>query len=166
LRAVFDTNVLISAFVFPGGAPESAHRAALSGRVTLVTSPPLLAGLARVLADRFGWEEAMVETPVRQVARIGTVVRPADTLSMIEQDPNHESRPRAREAQPTSSCRETVASSGSGRGKGSGSSEALHFDDPWNAHICPHAEGAVSAGQRGVPNPLGLNHTERGRRVF
>lgn len=88
MRAVFDTNVLISAFVFPGGAPESAYRAALSGRVTLVTSPPLLAGLARVLADRFGWEEAMVETPVRQVARIGTVVRPADTLSMIEQDPN------------------------------------------------------------------------------
>ena len=80
--------------------------------------------------------------------------------------PERRSRPRAREAQPTSSCRETVTSSGSGRGKGSGSSEALHFDDPWKAHICPHAKGAVSAGQRGVPNPLGLNHTERGRRVF
>lgn len=88
MRVVFDTNVLISAFVFPGGAPESAYRAALSGRVTLVTSPPLLAELARVLADKFGWEEAMVEAAVGQVARIGTVVRPRDTLSVIELDPD------------------------------------------------------------------------------
>lgn len=88
MRVVFDTNVLISAFVFPGGAPESAYRAALSGRVTLVTSPPLLVELARVLADKFGWEEAMVEAAVGQVARIGTVVRPRDTLSVIELDPD------------------------------------------------------------------------------
>lgn len=87
MRVVFDTNVLISAFVFPGGAPESAYRAALSGRITLVTSPPLLAELGRVLADKFGWEDAMVETAIGQVARIGTVVRPRDTLSVIEQDP-------------------------------------------------------------------------------
>jgi predicted nucleic acid-binding protein len=96
LRAVFDTNVLISAFVFPGGAPESAYRAALSGRVTLVTSPPLLAGLARVLADRFGWEKAMVETPVRQVARIGRlsrhhrVGRPSPLRArVVGRDPDH-----------------------------------------------------------------------------
>ena len=87
MRVVFDTNVLISAFVFPGGAPESAYRAALSGRITLVTSPPLLAELGRVLTDRFGWEDAMVEGAIAQVARIGTVVRPRDTLSVIEQDP-------------------------------------------------------------------------------
>lgn len=87
MRVVFDTNVLISAFVFPGGAPESAYRAALSGRITLVTSPPLLAELGRVLADKFGWEDAMVETAIGQVARIGTVVRPRATLSVIEQDP-------------------------------------------------------------------------------
>ena len=87
MRVVFDTNVLISAFVFPGGAPETAYRAALSGRITLVTCPPLLAELGRVLADRFGWEDAMVEGAIAQVARIGTVVRPRDTLSVIEQDP-------------------------------------------------------------------------------
>jgi hypothetical protein len=108
-----------------------------------------------VLADRFGWEEAMVETPVRQVARIATVVRPADTLSLIEQDPNDDRvLEAAREAQPTSSCRETVTSSGSGRGKGSGSSEALHFDDPWNAHICPDAEGTFPQVREGYRIPL------------
>lgn len=43
MRAVFDANVLISAFIFPGGAPEAAYRAAIERRVQLVTSPALLA---------------------------------------------------------------------------------------------------------------------------
>jgi putative PIN family toxin of toxin-antitoxin system len=88
LRIVFDTNVLISAFVFPGGAPESAYRAVLSGTITLVTSPSLLAEFARVLADKFGWEDGVIETAVGQVARIGTIVRPTDTLSVIDRDPD------------------------------------------------------------------------------
>lgn len=88
MRVVFDTNVLISAFVFTGGAPEAAYRAALSGRIVLVTSPALLAELARVPADKFGWDDVMVETAVRQAARIGTVVRPRDTVSVFHRDPN------------------------------------------------------------------------------
>jgi len=87
LRAVLDTNILISAFVFPGGAPEAVYRAALEGRFELVTSPPLLAELGRVLEDRFGWEGSMAEAAVAQVARIGTVVRPRQAVSVIEQDP-------------------------------------------------------------------------------
>jgi uncharacterized protein len=87
VRVVFDTNVLISAFVFPGGAPESAYRAALSGRVSLVTSPALLAEFGRMLSDKFGWEGPMVEAAIGQVARVGTVVRPGSTISVIEQDP-------------------------------------------------------------------------------
>jgi putative PIN family toxin of toxin-antitoxin system len=87
VRAVFDTNVLISAFVFPGGAPEFAYRAALSDRVTLITSPPLLAEFGRVLGEKFGWEDHMVEAAVSQVVRIGTVVRPAARLSVIDDDP-------------------------------------------------------------------------------
>jgi putative PIN family toxin of toxin-antitoxin system len=88
VRAVLDTNILISAFVFPGGAPEAVYRAALEGRLDLVTSPPLLAELGRVLADKFGWEGPMAEAAVAQVARIGTVVRPRRAISVIEEDPS------------------------------------------------------------------------------
>jgi putative PIN family toxin of toxin-antitoxin system len=87
VRAVFDTNVLISAFVFPGGPPEFAFRAALSGRIALITSPPLLAEFGRVLGQKFGWEDEMVEAAVGQVARIGAVVRPATRVSVINEDP-------------------------------------------------------------------------------
>jgi len=87
VRAVLDTNILISAFVFPGGAPEAVYRAALEGRLEIVTSPPLLAELGRVLGDKFGWEGAMAEAAVAQVARIASVVRPRSTVSVVEQDP-------------------------------------------------------------------------------
>jgi putative PIN family toxin of toxin-antitoxin system len=88
LRVVLDTNILISAFIFPGGPPESAYRAALDGRVELVTSPPLLAELGRVLTDKFGWEPALAAAAVAQVARIAMVVRPEEQLEVVLEDPD------------------------------------------------------------------------------
>ena len=88
LRVVLDTNILISAFIFPGGPPEAVVRAALDGRVELVTSPPLLAELGRVLADKFGWEPPLAAEAVTQVARIATVVRPDDRVQVVLDDPD------------------------------------------------------------------------------
>ncbi|HXF73182.1 MAG TPA: putative toxin-antitoxin system toxin component, PIN family [Actinomycetota bacterium] len=87
MRAVLDTDVLVSAFIFPGGAPEAAYRAAIEGRVELVTSPPLLAELGRVLSEKFGWEEGRVEEALAQVIRIGTLVRPRRALAVVRADP-------------------------------------------------------------------------------
>jgi putative PIN family toxin of toxin-antitoxin system len=87
LRVVLDTNILISAFVFPGGIPETVYRAALERRITLITSPPLLAELGRVLQDKFGWDPMRSEDAVAQVARIGEVVRPIETIDTIAEDP-------------------------------------------------------------------------------
>lgn len=88
MKVVLDTNILISAFVFPGGPPEDVFRAALEGRIELVTSPPRLAELGRVLSSKFGWEPSVAEEAVAQVARIGTVVRPEETLAEIAEDPD------------------------------------------------------------------------------
>ncbi len=87
MKAVVDTNVLISAFVFPGGSPEAVYRLALVGAFDLVTSPPLLLELGRILQQKFQWEPTMAEDAVRQVARIGTIVEPATSVSDIEDDP-------------------------------------------------------------------------------
>ena len=88
MRVVFDTNILISAFVFPGGAPEYAYRAAIQGDIELVTSPVLLAKFARVLSEKFRWDPRMVEEAVSQVARIGTVARPVEEVAVVEADPD------------------------------------------------------------------------------
>lgn len=87
MKVVLDTNVLISAFLFPGGTPEAVYRLALEGRVELVTSRPLLAELGRVLSAKFGWEDGVVEEAVAQVARIGTVVEPREAVAVVGNDP-------------------------------------------------------------------------------
>jgi putative PIN family toxin of toxin-antitoxin system len=88
LSVVLDTNILISAFIFPGGPPEAVYRAVLDGRVELVTSPPLLAELGRVLADKFGWEPSLGAEAVAQVARIAIVVRPEERVEVVLDDPD------------------------------------------------------------------------------
>lgn len=87
MRVVADTNVLVSAFVFPGGAPEEVYRQAIQGRIRLVTSRALLAELGRVLADKFGWEPGPIEAVVSQVATIGEVVVPVENVSEVREDP-------------------------------------------------------------------------------
>lgn len=87
MRVVLDTNILVSAFNFPGGAPETVFRLALEDRIDLVISPPLLAELGRVLAEKFQWEPSHVEEAVTQLAEIGIVVHPARKVRVVRDDP-------------------------------------------------------------------------------
>jgi uncharacterized protein len=88
VKVVIDTNVLVSALVFPGGAPEQVYRLGIEGRITLVTSPPLLAELGRVLTDKFGWQDDYVGAAVAQLVRIGEIVEPVERISVIADDPD------------------------------------------------------------------------------
>lgn len=88
MRVVFDTNVLVSALNFPGGAPEAAYRLVLERRIDLVTSPTPLAELARVLADKFGWDGARVQDAISQVIRLATVLTPTRVVTEILEDPS------------------------------------------------------------------------------
>ena len=87
MRAVLDTNVLISAFVFPGGKPEAVYRLALEGRLEIGTSRPLLAEFGRVLEQKFGWDPDHVEAAVAQMTRIAMVVEPSEVVQVIAADP-------------------------------------------------------------------------------
>lgn len=88
MRVVLDTNVLISAYIFPGGRPEAVYRLVLQGgELELVTSRPLLAEFGRVLETRFGWEPSKSEEAVAQIARLADVVEPAEEVAVIAEDP-------------------------------------------------------------------------------
>lgn len=87
MRAVLDTNVVVSALIFPGGPPEAVFRLALEGRIQHITSRPLLVELGRVLVAKFGWERGRAEEAVAQLARMGEVVAPTETLREIKDDP-------------------------------------------------------------------------------
>ncbi len=86
MRVVFDTNVLVSALIFPGGAPEAVYRLVIEGRVELITSRTLLAELGTVLEAKFGWDPARVEQTVAQLARIATLIEPTTAIADIVDD--------------------------------------------------------------------------------
>jgi putative PIN family toxin of toxin-antitoxin system len=88
VRVVLDTNVLISAFQFPGGAPEAVYRLSLEARIELVTSRSLLAEFGRVLTTKFGWEERRAEEAVGQIVRMAMIVDPSDKVAEIVADPS------------------------------------------------------------------------------
>ena len=76
----------------PRAAESQAISQEVSQRVERIRSLPRmvewqLAEFGRVLGDKFSWENHMVEAAVAQVARIGTVVRPKMSVSVIGDDP-------------------------------------------------------------------------------
>jgi putative PIN family toxin of toxin-antitoxin system len=87
MKAILDTNVLISAYVFPGGKPEAVYRLALEGRLEIGTSRTLLAEFGRVLGQKFSWIPDRVEAAVAQMTRIATVVEPSEVVWVVMADP-------------------------------------------------------------------------------
>lgn len=90
-RVVLDPAVLVSAVISPAGNPAVLWRAVRDQRIEIITSPQLLAELARVLARpkfrRYATVEE-VEAFVAEVARYGiSLPDPADPAP-VSRDPN------------------------------------------------------------------------------
>ncbi|MBO8129160.1 MAG: putative toxin-antitoxin system toxin component, PIN family [Peptococcaceae bacterium] len=85
LRAVLDTNVLISGLVFPGGIPDKIIRYAIYGRYKLITSPFILTELDRILRNKFGLPVENVKTMVEVVENSAAlIINPKIRLSLIK----------------------------------------------------------------------------------
>ena len=87
-RTVFDSNVLISAFRFPGSISEKAFTLCLSGAATLITSPTILEEVEEVLRRKFGLDAksaAAVSTFVRTASEL---VEPQVTIDAVKADPD------------------------------------------------------------------------------
>lgn len=81
VRVVADTNTVVSAFLW-GGPPAAILAAAREGRITLFTSPMLLAELEDVLSrEKFAERITRVGSSVAQILAgyraLVTIVRPA-----------------------------------------------------------------------------------------
>lgn len=95
-RAVFDTNVFVSAYAF-GGKPAQLMRAAIASDIVLVTSPMILAELARVLADKLAFDSREVEDVLGQIVRVAEIVRPISRIELISDEPDNRVLECARE---------------------------------------------------------------------
>jgi uncharacterized protein len=87
VKAVFDTNILISA-IFWRGSPYRCLLAAQAGLVNLYLSPPILAELVRVLQVKFQLSLEQIEEVVAVVRGAASVVEITGTVHVVSDDPS------------------------------------------------------------------------------
>ena len=87
MRAVFDTNILVSA-VFWRGGPYRCLLAAQAGIVELILSEPILSEFHRVLSGKFNLTPGQVEDNLAAMRATATFVTIAGTLHVVSDDPD------------------------------------------------------------------------------
>lgn len=81
-RVVLDTNIFFSAYGY-GGKPARLVAAALDEGFELMTSPAIMAELARVLATGLGADVDRIRSVVVQITRYAVVIRPTTRLEVV-----------------------------------------------------------------------------------
>ncbi len=86
---MFDTNVLVSALVFPGGQGEAALHRIIEERDELVLSKPILDELLGVLARKFSRDAEELAHAAVFLGELGTMVKPGRRLKVLRDDPDN-----------------------------------------------------------------------------
>jgi len=89
LRAVFDTNIFISAFLLPGSHGDKAYRLAIRGSVELYSSPAIITEVASRLRTKFDWDSENTLMAVRSIGRVATVIKPVRRLKVLSDEPDN-----------------------------------------------------------------------------
>ena len=89
MKVVFDTNILVSALVFPGGRGEAALRRIVEERDELVFSKPILDELLGVLARKFSREPEELAHVAVFLSGLGQFVKPRRRLQVVKDDPDN-----------------------------------------------------------------------------
>lgn len=85
-RVVFDTNILVSALVFPGGRGEAALRRIIEQTDQLVLSRPIVDELLDVLARKFARNAEELAHVAVFVTELAVVVAPKRRLRVVKDD--------------------------------------------------------------------------------
>ncbi len=83
MRVVLDTNVLLSALVFPGSNPDQVLARVRHGEVELFLSPFILAELRRILLDKFRLTKQQTAARVNLIQRMATLVEPRERVALV-----------------------------------------------------------------------------------
>lgn len=84
VKAVYDTNVVVSAALKPGSLPASLVALAMAKKVRLFLSPAILQEYTEVLKrPKFALNPATVTAFLRDVRRAATLLRPSRRISQV-----------------------------------------------------------------------------------
>ena len=84
---VCDTNVLISATLFPGSPPDEVIQLAREGFIDLASSPEILSEFKRVLREKFNTPKEEIKEITECIEGIAVIVKPIRKINLIKQDP-------------------------------------------------------------------------------
>ncbi len=88
LRAVIDTNVVVSALNF-GGKPKKVLELARAGKILNITSPFILGEIQGVLVRKFRWQLATAKETVTDIQKFSYLVFPAEEIAAIDYPPDN-----------------------------------------------------------------------------
>jgi putative PIN family toxin of toxin-antitoxin system len=89
LKVVFDTNILVSALVFPGGRGEAALRRIVEEQDQLVISKPIVDELLGILARKFARDAEELAHVAVFLSGLGILVKPRRRLRVVKDDPDN-----------------------------------------------------------------------------
>ena len=86
MKVVFDTNVFVSALVFPGGNGEQAFLRVLEGEHQLLLSRAIVGELLDALARKFARDREELARVAVFLADLAEIVEPETSLEVFEDD--------------------------------------------------------------------------------
>ena len=89
MKVVFDTNILVSALVFPGGRAEAALLRIIEEHDQLLLSKPILGELLGVRARKFSRDAEELARVAVLLSELGLTVRPRRKLRVVKDDPDN-----------------------------------------------------------------------------
>jgi len=85
-KAVVDTNILVSSFVYPDGIVREIIDLAIKKNINLVISEQIIEEYSRVLSQKFGWNSGEISENIWILRRIAAVIEPDITLKVVHAD--------------------------------------------------------------------------------
>jgi len=89
VKVVFDTNILVSALIFPRGRGEAALLHIIEDKDQLILSKPVLEELLGVLAQKFAREEEELAHAAVFLSELCQLVKPRRRLKVLADDPDN-----------------------------------------------------------------------------
>ncbi len=89
MRVVFDTNIYVSALVFPSGQAAIALAKILDGEDTLIISKEILGELLTTLAQKFSRDAEALSQVAVVLTELAEVVAPRRRLEVLSDEPDN-----------------------------------------------------------------------------
>jgi putative PIN family toxin of toxin-antitoxin system len=89
VKVVFDTNILVSALVFPGGRGEAALRRIIDEKDQLFLSKPILDELLGILGRKFSRDAEELAHAAVFLTDLSLVVKSRRRLRVVQDEPDN-----------------------------------------------------------------------------